>query len=199
MISASRRLSDKTCEFIKGEAVDCVIRHNMQYPMDARLLAAKMGILVHSYGNLMEEQCKIAKEISEDGFYLEDTGTGPGIFVDETKISTRRTWTLLHEIGHVKLDHASSPNLSREDKEKEANFFAKYIAAPPPLFLLLPSITQENVRRAFRISRQFSEYAIAYFGKWRNQFHGIYRNYEISLLSHCRVSFARFLKCEGIS
>jgi len=193
------RIMPRTYEFIKGEAVDCIVRHDMQYPLNARLLASRMGLSVCSYGSLVQEQYDAARELSDDGFYLEDVGTKPRIYVDETKRPVRQTWTLLHEIGHVKLDHVSSLGLSREDKEKEANFFAKYIAAPPPLFLLLPSITQENVRRAFRISRQFSEYAIAYFGKWRDQFHGIYKNYEISLLSHCQASFVRFLRCEGIS
>ena len=41
----------------------------------------------------------------------------------------RIRFTIMHEIGHIVLDHTEHSDLA----ESEANFFAKYALAPPPL------------------------------------------------------------------
>ncbi len=90
----------------------------------------------------------------------------------------RLNMTLLHEIGHCILDHKGGS----EEEEAEANFFAKYAAAPPPLVHYLCDKSAESIENAFCISYTAAVYASNYYQKWRAHGNSKYTDYEIRLL-----------------
>ena len=152
------RLSDEQYEFIKGEVVALFERYNVRcIPISGFELAYKMEIKLIPYSALKKEQRMAATEISSDGFYLEDSIGTDIIYYNDAVSYERLNMTLLHEIGHCVLDHQGES----EDEEAEANFFAKYAAAPPPLVHHLHDKSPGSIANAFCISYTAAAYALS--------------------------------------
>lgn len=205
-MSDSLQLPDETYEFIKGEAVDCVVRFGAQYPLDGFLLASRMGIEVVKYSELPNAERMESISCSESGYCKEVPG-GAIIYLNDTTNPAHQKTTVLHEIGHIKLDHMPCAEFNRDARaerhdleqvrESEANFFAKYINAPPPLIALLPTIDVLSVRNAFGLSVEAARIAVSYFSKWKEHFKGRYKDYEERLLEHAQEQFLCYLKQAG--
>lgn len=202
-MSDSLQLPDETYEFIKGEAVDCVVRFEAQYPLDGLLLASRMGIDVVKYSDLTNAERMESISRSESGYCKEVPG-GAIIYLNDTTNPAHQKTTVLHEIGHIKLDHMPCAEFDRDvraerhdleqERESEANFFAKYINAPPPLIAFLPMADASSIRKAFGLSFEASLIAESYFLKWKEHFNGRYKDYEERLLRHCGEQFSCYLK-----
>ena len=174
------RLSDDQYEFIKGEVVALFEKYDIRcIPINGFEIAHKMGIRLVPYSSLSDTKKEAAMKISKDGFYLEDSAGKDIIFYNDALPYKRVNMTILHEIGHCVLDHKGGS----EEEEAEANFFAKYAAAPPPLIHRLKCvITPEIISDVFNISITAAYYAYEYYQKWL--FYGAtqYEPYEIKLL-----------------
>ena len=70
----------------------------------------------------------------------------------------------MHEIGHYVLKHYEISDLA----EAEANFFAKFLLAPPILVHLIKPFDYIDVARAFEVSHEFAYNAFSYYQKWVN-------------------------------
>ena len=173
------KLPDDRYEFIKGEVIALFERYDVRcIPISGFELACKMGIKLRAYSALTKEQRMTAMRISGDGFYLED-GFGTDIIYYNDAVSYERlNMTVLHEIGHCVLDHKGES----DEEEAEANFFAKYAAAPPPLVHRLSDKSPENIEVAFCISYTAAVYACKYYQKWLAYGNNNYTDYEIRLL-----------------
>lgn len=113
-------------------------------------------------------------------FLLKKGGTWY-IFYNDDKHSKRYRRinnTLIHECGHIILDHTQASELA----EAEANFFAKYAIAPPVLIHKLKLKNANEVYEHFDISHEAAEYAIKYYHKWLNYGGAYYTDYEMRLL-----------------
>jgi len=79
----------------------------------------------------------------------------------------RQRRTILHETGHIYLGHFE-PNcqLTYGEKEAEANFFAKYSIAPPPLINYANCSCPKDVANRFHVSSQAYIYLFDYYQKW---------------------------------
>ncbi len=173
------RLSDEQYEFIKGEVVAVFKRYDTCcIPISGFELACKMRIKLIPYSALTEEQYIAVVKISGDGFYLEDNFGNDIIYYNDVVSYERLNMTLLHEIGHCVLDHKGES----DEEEAEANFFAKYAAAPPPLVHRLSDKSPESIASAFRISYTAAVYASNYYQKWLVYGNNDYTDYEIRLL-----------------
>ena len=86
--------------------------------------------------------------------------------------------TILHEIAHCVLDH----NGESEEEEAEANFFAKYAAAPPPLVHLIRPQSAKHIEEVFCLSYTAAVNAFNYYHKWLEYSGNCYKNYEIRML-----------------
>lgn len=175
------RLKDEGYEFIKQEVTDLFIRYNIKCtPISGFELAQKMGIIVVPYSALSErKRCK-AIELSPDGFYLEPGDGQEYIYYDNTRGYERSNMTILHEIGHCALGH--NDNTDPEVAEAEANFFAKYAIAPPPLVHRFKPVSPEEIRKHFSISYEAACNAFSYYHKWLQYGKLDYKDYEIILL-----------------
>ena len=90
----------------------------------------------------------------------------------------------MHEIGHYSLGH----NHEGELEEMEANFFAKYALAPPPLVHKLSNVNVKTIKYAFDISWEAAKYACKYYKSWRKHGEKDYTSYEIELLELFKVA-----------
>lgn len=174
------RLKNEQYEQIKQTVIDTYIEYNVKCtPISAFELAIKMGIKLVAYSSLNWKKKEAARRISLDGYSMEmRDGTWVIYYNDEGNSYERINRTIMHEIGHYSLGHINGG----EEEEMEANFFAKYALAPPPLVHKLQIITPDSIRKAFDISWKAAYYAYKYYKNWLYYGEYEYTDYEIELL-----------------
>ena len=174
------RLPDEHYEFIKGEVAHILKKCRIRcIPISGFEIAMKLGILLRPYSSLNAIQREAAMSISSDGFFIEDNHGRSIIFYNDSKSYERVNMTILHEIGHCVLDHGVNPNGHNDEEEAEAKFFAKYIAAPPPLIDRIHPESPQDIMEWFCISWEAAIYAFDYYNKWKRiQAHRDKKEYE---------------------
>jgi Zn-dependent peptidase ImmA (M78 family) len=163
-------LTDEEYEFIKGEVIHLFKKYKIKcIPISGFEIATKMGITMIPYSSLKGKRLKKALEISQDGFYCEENGIEYIYYNNIKKSYKRQNMTILHEIGHCVLDHTGHS----EKEEAEANFFAKYAIAPPPLIHRIGATSPFDIYCAFDISEEASKYAYEYYITWKDRYYRI--------------------------
>ncbi len=174
----SFRLSDQRCEEIKDIVVRIFEKYGIKsIPISGFEMATKIGIVVIPYSSKSLKKQKYMLEISEDGFSTKYDGIWY-IFYNDIKGYGRTNNTIIHECGHIVLDHTQESDLA----EAEAKFFAKYAIAPPALIHNLKLKNEIEVYENFNISIQAAAYAFSYYQKWLAYGGKNYTNYELRLL-----------------
>lgn len=175
------RLSDEAYEEIKQEVVHLLVQLKISsFPINGFDLAKRMNITLIRYSELSEEKLKIVQKLSPDGFFFADSDGKEYIYYNDARGYQRCNMTILHEIGHCVRDHDRKTN--PEEAEAEANFFAKYAIAPPPLVHQFKPRCPEDIQAHFCISHEAATYAFSYYHKWLSHGNGIYTSYERELL-----------------
>lgn len=180
------RLTDSEYEFIKGEVVHLFTRFDVRcIPVSGFEIALKMGVQLISYCSLSLEKRHAALIVSEDGFCLETGGVEFIYYNDAGRSYERQNWTILHEVGHIVLDHTGHG----AQEEAEADFFAKYAIAPPILVHKIHPSSWMDIYQYFDISLEASQYAFNYYQKWLHwHFAGnSFTKYEIALVRLCET------------
>lgn len=173
------RLSDERCEDIKQEVVNLFERYNINcVPINGFEIASKMGIKVIPYSSKTGKARELCFKESEDGFSIKKEDKWY-IFYNDDKQFGRVNNTMLHEIGHIVLDHTEDSELA----EKEVKFFAKYALVPPVLVHKLKLTTPEEISETFDVSYEAAYYALVYYNKWLNYSGRYYKPYEEQLLA----------------
>lgn len=166
------------CEEIKRIVVDLFVKYEVHcIPISGFELASKMGITVVPYSAYPISVRQLMMKESEDGFCAR-TGTADYIFYNDTRNYGRINYTILHEIGHIVLDHSEDSELA----EKEVNFFAKFALVPPVLVHRLKLSNPTDIANMFDVSRECAKYALVYYRKWLQFGSSDYTDYEIILL-----------------
>ncbi len=172
------RLSYNRCEEIKKIVVDTFVRLNIRcVPISGFEIATKLNVTIIPYSYFTEEIKRLMLLKSEDGFCGKKNGEW-FIWYNDSKNYGRVNNTLMHEIGHIVLDHSQESDLA----EAEANFFAKYALAPPVLIHKLNLKNEYEVYEMFDISLEASKYAYSYYLKWLAYGEKDYTDYELKLL-----------------
>lgn len=110
-------------------------------PVNGFELATKMGIKIIPYSAIPIEKRYLLFKKSQDGFCVEKTFGEWYIYYNDEMDYGRINNTIMHEIGHIVLDHSEDSELA----EKEVRFFAKYAMEKHILFAVT------NMGRLFRI------------------------------------------------
>ncbi|MCR5847840.1 MAG: ImmA/IrrE family metallo-endopeptidase [Lachnospiraceae bacterium] len=176
------KLTDEEYEFIKGEVIYIFEKYNIKcIPVSGFEIASKMKIILVAYSSLSKKKLRKAKEVSEDGFFIEKNGREYICYNDINRCYQRQNWTILHEIGHIVLDHTGHS----EHEEDEANFFAKYAIAPPVLVHKIGAKSPQDIYEVFDISFEAARYAYDYYCSWRFRFERVktLTSYEKRLLA----------------
>lgn len=172
------------------DCVDMFVKYDIRnVPIDCFEIANKMGIKLKAYSILTKEAKETALGISEDGFaLLKIEGHEPFmakqwyVFYNDEMSKERIRFTVMHEIGHIVRKHTEESDLA----EAEANFFAKYSLAPPPLVHEISPDDYLDIASAFEISKESASYAMEYYKKWLVFGKRNYTNTEIKLLDQFR-------------
>lgn len=135
------------------------------------------------YSSLSGNKLIAAMQISSDGFHTLVERKSDGmymwvIFYNDNNCRERQRWTIMHEIGHIVLDHTQESELA----EAEANFFAKYSIAPPPLIHKAECEDYLDIATKFDLSIQAAYYAMNYYQKWLQYGPWEYEPVEIKML-----------------
>ena len=157
--------------FVKYE-VSCV-------PVNGFELATKMGIKVIPYSAISESKRWLLLKKSQDGFSVEKNIGEWYIYYNDKKDYGRINNTIMHEIGHIVLDHSEDSELA----EKEVKFFAKYALVPPVLVHKLKLDNPMDIADTFGVSFEAACYAYSYYKKWLQYGSSEYTRYELTLLS----------------
>lgn len=176
------KLTDEEYEFIKGEVIHIFKKYKVKcIPVSGFEIATRMKITLVAYSGLSTKKRKAALRVSEDGFFCEDKGKEYIYYNDIDRNYKRQNWTILHEIGHIVLDHTGHG----AKEEDEANFFAKYAIAPPVLVYKIGASCPEDIYNAFDISFEVAKYAYGYYCSWKRRYNSMKRfsEYEIQLLA----------------
>lgn len=116
---------------------------------------------------------------SEDGFSVEKNIGEWYIYYNDKKDYGRINNTIMHEIGHIILDHSEDSELA----EKEVKFFAKYALVPPVLVHKLKLDNSMDIADIFEVSFEAACYAYSYYKKWLQYGSSEYTKYELTLLN----------------
>lgn len=172
-------LSHRRYEEIKRVIVDLFIRFDVScVPVNGFELATKMGIKIIPYTAIHISKRYLLMKKSEDGFCVEkDPGEWYIFYNDETDYR-RINNTIMHEIGHIVLDHSEDSELA----EKEVRFFAKYALAPPVLIHKFGLDDPYRIAEVFEVSFEAACYALSYYKKWLQYGPSNYTDYEAALL-----------------
>lgn len=172
-------LSDKRCEEIKQIVVDLFVRYDVCcVPVSSFELATKMGVKIIPYSAKPKNIQRLLLKKSEDGFSVQTRDGKWLIFYNETKIYGRINNTIMHEIGHIVLDHTEDSELA----EKEVKFFTKYALVPPVLVHKFELDNPADIAKVFSVSFEAARYAYEYYKKWLRNSSSEYTSYELTLL-----------------
>lgn len=172
------KLSSKRYEEIKKKVVEMFVNHDISsFPISSFKIADKMGIELLPYSKHSGITYELCLKESEDGFYV-DRSNKVCIYYNEKKCFGRISYTIMHEIGHIILDHKQDSELA----EKEVNFFAKYALAPPVLIHELGLNNPTTLKKFFEVSDEVARYALEYYNKWLKITCGFYSEYELQLV-----------------
>lgn len=173
------RLTDERFEQIKESVVKMYEQFNITcVPISAFEIAIKTGIKVIPYSAYSERIQTIMLEESEDGFVAIDNGKSCICYNDEINNYGRINNTIMHEIGHIVLEHSQDSELA----EKEVKFFAKYALAPPVLIHKYELKDPYSIAETFDISFEAACYALTYYNKWLAYGGRHYTSYELKML-----------------
>jgi len=173
-------LSHARYEEIKQIVVDTFVKYDVScVPVNGFELATKMGIMVIPYSAIPESKRLLLLKKSEDGFSVEKNIGEWYIYYNDKKDYGRINNTIMHEIGHIVLDHSEDSELA----EKEVKFFAKYALVPPVLVHKLKLGDPMEIADIFEVSFEAACYAYSYYKKWLQYGSSEYTKYELTLLN----------------
>ena len=87
-----------------------------------------------------------------------------------------------YDPGHIYLGHFECDDLTEEEMEAEANFFAKYSIAPPPLVNIAKCECPWDVAVVFDVSGEASMYLYSYYQKWMQYGPREYEPFELQMI-----------------
>lgn len=172
-------LSQERYEEIKKVVVDLFVKYDVCcVPVNSFELATKMGVTVIPYSAIPERKRWLLIKKSADGFSLETDVGAWYIYYNDKKDYGRINHTIMHEIGHIVLDHSEDSELA----EKEVKFLAKYALVPPVLVHKLKISKPADIVDRFDVSFEAACYAYSYYKKWLQYGSPEYTKYELTLL-----------------
>lgn len=188
-------LTPGRCNEIKKEVLfmfeECEIN---TYPIDCFTIADRLYYQLRPYSSLPMVKRLRALAFDTDGYSRVEVNPQTGmneyvIYYNDHTNQGRMRWTILHEIGHVYLGHHDNPDDSLSAfEEAEANFFAKYSIAPPPLINVAKCTSPDDVATTFDVSGEASFNIFDYYKKWMEFGPIDYEPFEIEMLQLFQVA-----------
>ena len=133
-------------------------------PIDSFHVAVGIGCPPIPYRLFGPKVLPILKKASLDGLTLHLFGAPhPFILFNDRQPPSRIVFSLMHEVGHVRLGHKEHSKLA----EMEANYFAAVSVCPVPLLDRLGIEKPDAVSRVFGISEECARFRLKKLAEWR--------------------------------
>lgn len=154
------RLSDSRYESIKNDVANLYKCLNItKLPIDPFEICEKMNIKLVKYSDYDEEKRKDLIRIQPQGFNI----AGPIIYYNDMQMLQKVKFTILHEIGHIIRGHKERSPLA----EAEAEWFAAYAIAPPPVINLFKVSDFTDIVDIFDISFDCACHSMTRYLSWK--------------------------------
>lgn len=177
------RLKCGRYEEIKKIVADTIVDAGIkEYPYDVFQVAKNLEIKLVSYQSLSQKKRDACFLESEDAFsVLIDFGSYAEwyIYYNQDIGKSRVRFTIMHEIGHIMLDHKDG----NEVEESEANFFSKHILAPPCIMNEVGVEDYLDIVTKFEVSQEMATYQIEYYDNWLRYGGERYTDSELRILN----------------
>lgn len=121
-------------------------------PFDCFNVLKILGYESKKYSNLKDNKLNACMELSPDACTI-----GGAIYYNDKKSKRRIRFSLMHELGHIKLN---------TDLESEANLFAGYMLAPAMAIHYSRLTNIREISNLFDISLESAKYAKEFYEKW---------------------------------
>ena len=129
------------------------------FPIDCLEIIQKLDITLYRYSDLSESKMKKCFAVSDDAFKLQ----GEIYYNDHFPHKERQRFTLMHELGHIVLNHTEGCPLC----EEEADYFASSILAPKAAIFRYHCKTYGEIHDLFGISYAAARKALDDYGSFR--------------------------------
>ncbi len=135
------------------------------FPLDCFNLLKSFNISFYQYSSLSGKLAEYSIKCSNDAYCYKDK-----IFYNDRVNKNRVNFSLMHELGHIALNHGKIHTLK---KEQEANYFASHILAPRMTIHYSGCRNYIDVAKMFNISREAAQYAFDDYRRWHRR--AVYR------------------------
>lgn len=171
-------LTPRDYERIEKSVVDMFSELNVkEVPINPFEIANKSGYIVLPYSQIIRRAKKIFTENGISGAKGKTSHGRYKIFYDDSDSVVRQRFTIMHEIGHIRLGHKEDS----EYAEKCANYFATYSLAPTPLIYKFGCEDFMEIAFTFNISEESAIYTFARYTRWLDHFL-FFSTYESKLI-----------------
>lgn len=172
-------------ERTKRIAYRFLIEHGIStLPVDPFMIARLLGIPVASAGEMSEfmkqSRLYVLKKIikSNDGSVVFIDGAQFIAYNETIRSKGRIRWTITHEIGHIVLNHLVDFKKTRVERggltkkeyrvlEREADFFAGHVLAPPVILHKINAIKYSEILRICNLSKEAAINRAGFQNRWR--------------------------------
>lgn len=184
------RLENERYEEIKADIIDMYEECDVHsFPLNAFDIAEKLHYNVIPYSELPISKRLECYTASKDGCSELDFNDATqmyeyNIYYNDTLgiENSRVHFTIMHEVGHIRLGHLDDDaDTDERYKESEANFYAAYSIAPPPMINSYDCNCPDDLVQYFNTSDEMSGYAFERYLKWLNCGR-YYKDYEIHMM-----------------
>lgn len=130
--------------------------------MSAKEILHYHGYTIVPYSFLEEKRNGLAEycyQYSEDAFRFKNL-----IYYNDNKPKSRIEFSLMHELGHILLEHQGEYDW----QEVEANYFASNIIAPRMAIHYSKCTSAEDIHKNFGLSLEASQYAYSDYLAWHD-------------------------------
>lgn len=133
-------------------------------PMDPFEIARRRGYIVKPFSSFNKAARLIFLKMDLDGtnYFDPDLQTFV-ICYDDSNGYERIRFTLMHEIGHIDMEHREESELAR----KVADYYAAYALAPSPIIDLMECEDYMDVAKAFKVSQTCADICFQRFTNWK--------------------------------
>lgn len=146
-------------EYIKHTTLkifkDCSI---YSFPIDCFDILDHYQISVYPYSSLSDSLREHCLRYSDDALNYKGK-----LCYNDMMYETRIRFTLMHELGHIVLQHGESPS---EEQEKEADFFSSHLLAPRMAIHYAGCKNQNDVAKLFQLSQEAAQYTFDDYRRW---------------------------------
>lgn len=178
------RLVNNRYDEIQKTVVNMFKKYNINcIPIDCFLICMRKNIKLKKYSDLNWDGYVKSMDKSKDGFCIlleEQNGKEQWyIFYNDAMPTERIRFTIMHELAHIELEHTEGSELA----EAEANFFAKYALAPPPLVHYVKPDDYLELSKYFELSKELAFYSMKFYNKWLKYGSSYYLDYEVTMIN----------------